>query len=242
MKRLTIGLVMLLLAAGCGDDSTSLITVTTTTEAAAPTSEVLTTTSSATATTQPAATATTQPITTTSTAAATTTAPPPSGCSTTGMVGVLPDEPDLPRYVDDMRWAIMSAAMECDIDTLAALGLPGNFTWSDNPNAADNPADHWRFMEDFGSMPLAGMVNLLSLPYGVTEQELIGVPLYVWPSIAVYDDWASVPETDRQAIVDLYGEGVLDEVEYLWEDGYYLGEYLAIDHNGDWLWYITRGN
>ena len=136
----------------------------------------------------------------------------------------------------------MSAAMECDIDTLAALGLAGEFRWSDNPNAADNPADHWRFMEDFGSMPLAGMVDLLSLPYGVTEHLLVGVPLYVWPSVAVYDAWASAPEADRQAIVDLYGEGVLDEIEYLWEDGYYLGSHLAIDHNGDWLWYITPGN
>ena len=242
MKRLTIGLAMLLLAAGCGDDDASLITVTTAAEATTPASEALTTTSSATATTQPASPATTQPITTTSTAAATTTAPPPSACSTTGMVGVLPDEPDLPRYVDDMRWAIMSAAMACDIDMLAALGLPGQFGWSYDPNAADDPADHWRFMEDFGSMPLAGMVDLLSLPYGVMEQVMTGVPLYVWPSVAVYDDWASVPEADRRALVDLYGEGILDEVEYLWEDTYYLGSYLAIDHNGDWLWYITPGN
>ncbi|MFH1331300.1 MAG: hypothetical protein ABIJ48_11685 [Actinomycetota bacterium] len=238
MRRLTVGLIMVLVATGCGDDAALRTTVTTVSEAPTPTSQAPTTTSSTTTTEA----TTTQPTTTTSAAATTTTAPPPSGCSTSGIVGVLPDEPDLPGAVDDMRWAIMSAAMECDINTLAALGLPGEFAWSYDPNAADDPADHWRFMEDFGSMPLAGMVELLSLPYGVTEQVLVGVPLYVWPSVAVYDDWASAPEADRQAIVDLYGESVLDEVEDLWEDGYYLGSHLAIDHNGDWQWYITPGN
>jgi hypothetical protein len=139
----------------------------------------------------------------------------------------------LPVAVDEMRTAIRDAAWACDFDALAALGLPGEFLWSLSPNAADNPADHWRFMEP-GAGALAGILHLFALPYGV--REIDGVDVYEWPSAAAYPDWSSVPESDRSVLAGVYSP---EDLERFALDDFYGGPQLGIDELGDWRWYLA---
>ena len=157
-------------------------------------------------------------------------------CSATALNIGLGGEPDLPTAVDEMRRAIKDAAWSCDVDQLAELGLPGEFEWSLNPNAADDPAEHWR-LDDVHASPLARIVELLALPSAV--KLIDGIEVYVWPSAAAYDDWASVPAADRAALAGIFHPEDLDRFE---ADAFYSGSSLGIDADGDWLWYLTAGN
>jgi len=207
MRRLAIGLAVLLLVSACSDDDAGL-TITTT---------IITTTP---ATTTPA---TTTPATTT---------PAMTECSAAGMDFYWSGDNIPPEPVDQMRRAIVAAAVACDIDALASLGLEGAFVWALNPNAAGHPADHWRFLEfEYRSDPLYQLVLLFTLPWGVIEGGTHDI--YVWPSAQAYDDWASVPEDERDAIAWFLGEEFLETIEL---ENYYLGPSIGIDASGDWLW------
>jgi hypothetical protein len=164
--------------------------------------------------------------------------PPTPRCSAGTLTADVPNVPGMPRPVDDMRRAIAAAAVACDIDGLADLGRPGDFWWSVDPNAAGDPADYWRFLEyELGAAPLAGLVGLLGLPYGVLDDH--GVLVFVWPSAAAYDDWASVPAADREALAALYSP---EDLEAFAAENLYLGSSLGIDENGDWRWFLVPGN
>ncbi len=159
-------------------------------------------------------------------------------CSAEHLTPDLPPVPGLPGPVDDMRRAVAAAAVACDIDALADLGRPGVFQWSIDPNAADDPAGYWRFLEfEFGAMPLAALVDLLRLPHGVLDDQ--GTLVFVWPSAAAYDDWASVPAADREVLAALYSP---EDLEAFAAENLYLGSSLGIDENGDWRWFLISGN
>ena len=142
------------------------------------------------------------------------------------------DDHGLPEPVDQMRRAIVAAAVACDLDALAALGLDGAFVWALDPNAANHPADYWRFLEfEYGSDALYELVLLFTFPWGVID---VGTyDIYVWPSAGAYDDWASVPEEERASIEWFLGEEYLEMIE---AENYYLGPSVGIDDSGDWLW------
>ena len=237
MRRFIIGLVLVLFTVSCGDDETGPNTSATVTTQAATTSQVL-------ATTTPTTTATTTPTTQAATTQAptTTTLPPlpPVECSAAGLAGGLANEPELPVVVDATRRAIFNTAVACDIEGLAAIAQPGGFIWNGAPTPGDDPTENFRSGEEhFGLMAI--MLNLFSAPYGAKNMD--GVTAYVWPAAAAYPDWASVPEFARQGLVDLYGEGILEEAaEYLWEEGYYQGSELVIDETGNWRVYWLAGN
>lgn len=225
VKRLTILIGFLLLVASCGDDEAG---VTTGPEATrAPTTSAPTTTAPATTTTSPATSTTISPTTT-----ALVTTQAVVTCSTEGMTVGLPDEPGLPVPVDAMRRAIAGAIVECDFDGLAALAQEGGFSW---------PDDLVGFFMDREWAAFPFMLEAFSLPYGV--KAIDGMPHYVWPSPAAFSDFASLPAADRQVLVDLYGEGVLEEAEeYFWDQGYYQASWLAIDETGNWRSFWLAGN
>lgn len=229
-----IGIFAVLLVVGsCGDDDPGSATVTT--QASPSTQAVATTQTSVTTATDtpamPAAPTTAAPVATTS---------PSLPCSAEGMAQDLRDEPELYVVVDATRRAIFHTAVACDFEGLAALAQPGGFVWMGAPTPGDDPTEYFRIQEENAGV-LALMLNLFSAPFGVAPID--GVNVYVWPSAAAYADWASVPEEARQGLVDLYGEGILQEAEeYLWDDGYYLGSRLEIDEAGGWRAYILAGN
>lgn len=246
MRHFTIGLVLLLFVVGCSDDI-SRLSVTTSSDAPTPTSETPVTTLGV-VTMAPAPTTTTTavpaPTTTTPTTAvpAPTTTTPTSECPTLITSFKLSDEPDLPIAVDAMRRAIVNTALVCDIEGLGELARLDGFVWMGTPPDEDpnDPTEYFRIMEGYGWF-LTDMLNLFGAPYGV--ENIDGDTVYVWPAAAAYPDWASVPEFARQGLVDLYGEGILEEAaEYLWEEGYYQGSELVIDEIGDWRWYWLAGN
>ena len=236
MKRLTVGLVILLLVGACSDDdagpTTTTVTPTTTVETTAitPTTATETPATTIATTTVPA---TTMPATTIpATSVPATTIPAITECSAAGMDFHWSEDHGLPEPVDQMRRAIVAAAVACDIEALAALGLDGAFVWALNPNAAEHPADYWRFLEyEYRSEPLYELVLLFTFPWGVVD---VGThDIYVWPSAEAYDDWKSVPEEERDAIVWFLGEEYLETIEL---ENYYLGPSVGIDDSGDWLW------
>lgn len=231
MRRLTVALVVLLLVAACSDDNAGLTTTTGTPATMVETTAIMTTS----ATDTPATTIATTTIATTTipaTTIATTTIPATTECSAAGMDFYWSDYPDMPEPVDQMRRAIVAAAVACDIDALAALGLDGAFVWALNPNAAEHPADYWRFLEyEYGSEPLYELVLLFTFSWGVIDAGTHDI--YVWPSAEAYDDWSSVPEDERDAIAWFLGEEFLEIIE---SENYYLGPSIGIDDSGDWLW------
>ena len=139
---------------------------------------------------------------------------------------------DLPEPVDQMRRAIVADAVACDIDALASLGLEGSFVWALDPNAADHPADYWRFLEfEYRSDALYELVLLFTFPVGVID---VGTyDIYVWPSAAAYDDWESVPLDERESIAWFLGEEYLEMIE---AENFYMGPSIGIDESGDWVW------
>ena len=170
------------------------------------------------------------PSTTTSEAATTTTAPTTTIPACPSIDATLPDEPGLPAGVDATRRAVFDTAHACDAAGLADLARGDGFEWLGTEDEVSE------YFEKLGDIAFSAIGDLLRAPYGTSTAD--GVTVYVWPSAAAFEDWASVPEPDRASLVAHYGEGLLDEVEYLWDGGYWQGPELAIDETGAWVWFL----
>jgi hypothetical protein len=215
--------IALLVATACVDDAIDLTSPTETSSSSPTTSGPAVTTAPSTTTAPAGTTATT---TTTTTLAET--------CSAAGMALTLPAEPGLPDPVAQMRVRVTDAALSCSFDRLAALGVEGGFSWSFNPDLEAGPAAFWREMETYGTMPMRRLLELFELPVGVMD--IAGTDVFMWPSVAAYDDWASAPEADREALRSLFTD---EDMELFAAENVYLGSRVAIDEDGDWLWYVA---
>jgi hypothetical protein len=101
-----------------------------------------------------------------------------------------------------------------------------------------DPAAYWREMEELGVEPLRRLVELLALPVG--SRQVDGGLVFSWPAVASFDDWESAPETDRQALQDLFTS---QDLERFAAENRYLGGSVVIDGNGEWLVYLPgEGN
>ena len=174
-------------------------------------------------------------MTTTTTAAPTTTTTVPApACSAAGTDFAFPDAPGIPGAVVEKRREIVVATLACDLGGLAALGVPGGFEFSINPNAGESAADYWAVLEDQGYAPLARLLEILALP--VAPADLGGSTVYVWPSVAAYGDWESAPVADRVALAALFTD---EDLERFADENFYLGSRVGIGEGGDWLWYVA---
>jgi hypothetical protein len=147
-----LGLLVALLAAGCGSGG----------ETAAP---PVTVTQTETVTT----TVTTPPATTTGAGAGGGT------CSASGLSADLPADPALPAAVSDLRTQIAAAATACDYDRLQALALAQDgFTYS--YGGETSAADYWAGAEERGE----GVLKILVESLGQAGHLYQGN--WVWPT------------------------------------------------------------
>lgn len=152
-------------------------------------------------------------------------------CSAQQLDADLEEQEGLPEPVARTRTAIAQAAVDCDYTRLAELAGE-DFSYSFG--ADGDPVGHWRRGEAGGAEPLRYLAELLDRPYG-TDQSPEGSQ-YVWPSAFAHDDWAAVPEEDREALKPLYDEE--DFADYA-QFGGYAGYRVGIDGEGSWLFFIA---
>ena len=161
------------------------------------------------------------------TAAATSTA-----CSAAGL-SASPQE-GLPPPVRATRDRIVAAATRCDLDELAEIALTGSSSFTYSFGGGDDPASYWQQEEEVGREPLRLLVQLLDRPYRQVPGD--GSPQFVWPSAFGYDDWASVPDVDRQALRPVYDDRDLEQFERF---GAYVGHRIGINRSGSWLFFVA---
>jgi hypothetical protein len=222
MRRALLAATVVIMLSSCGGGG-SVWTQAPAAESTAASITTGATTSSAPATSVTAA-STTEVSSTTTTAP-----PPPATCSAAGMAAP-PLSSDLPAAVRDKVAAIVSAAVACDYQSLAALADPEQFVFTIDPNADADPASYWAQQEQFGATPLGSLVDILWFSSLLADTSL--GPTYVWPAVAAYDNWFDAPESARLEMEGYYPQG---DIEAFQEEGY-LGIQVGITADGRWLW------
>lgn len=228
--------VALLVAAACGgdgDEPDTAVPTTTAPTTAAPTTAAPTTTAAPPETTAGEAT-TTASTTTTTTGGATTGIDPGATCSASDVGGEPNPQPELPDEVRQVRRDIFTAAVACDYDALARLAQTGDRPFTYSFGGGGDPAGHWRRLETEGNEPLRYLAEVLQRPYGRRTVE--GVVTYEWPSAFTFDDWADVPEADREALRPLYGD---EDFSFYEQFGGYIGYRVGITADGEWLFFVA---
>lgn len=152
-------------------------------------------------------------------------------CSASGIERPGP-QPELPDAVAETRAAILTAALACDIEGLAALTAP-SFTAS---FGGCEPVEIWTAgEEDFDDEPLRVLVELLRLR-PTMGSDGAGGNEYLWPPAFGYDTWEDVPEADRDPLRVLYDD---DAFEQFSDFGGYIGYRIGITEDGAWTVFVA---
>jgi hypothetical protein len=155
-------------------------------------------------------------------------------CDALGVDGQLVDQAGLPADVMRTRseiWGAAYAAVTFDWSRMADLvedGLSFSF------GADDDPIAFWQAIEAAGEDPMRILAELLTRPYGTIDGP-DGL-YYVWPAAFAYDDWASVPQSDRDALRPMYDEADFADFEAF---GSYIGYRVGIAADGTWRFFIA---
>lgn len=152
-------------------------------------------------------------------------------CSASGFERPGPQS-ELPAPVAEKREAILTAALACDIDALAALTGP-SFTAS---FGGGDPAEIWTAdEEEFDNEPMRALVEILRLA-PTTGDDGSGGIAYTWPPAFSYETWEEVPEPDREALRVLYDD---DDFEGFTQFGGYVGYRTSITEDGTWTAFVA---
>ena len=155
-----------------------------------------------------------------------------ASCSAAGLSARPQDA--LPAPVAATRRRIVEAATQCDLTALARLARAGSSQFTYSFGGGTDPASYWRQEEAAGREPLRLLVELLDRPY--RQVQVAGSSQLVWPSAFAYDDWASVPAEDREALRPVYDE---EDFAGFAEFGAYVGHRIGIAPDGDWLFFVA---
>lgn len=124
-----------------------------------------------------------------------------TSCSAATLSTDFPPPAGLPAPVAETRSEILQAAVNCDYEELAALGMEpdGAFQYSTEEESAGpdaKPAEFWAAQEEAGAEPMAHLIGILSgepVYQPVTEQEDPGSGseegYYNWPAAADPAGW-----------------------------------------------------
>jgi hypothetical protein len=129
----------------------------------------------------------------------------------------------LPEAVEEKRAAILAAAVEGDVDAVAALADPDEFAYSFGGDVEGGPAAYWRQLEASGEKPLEALAQILGMPY------TLATGIYVWPF--AYD---KTPDT----ITD-YERELLEPLETTFAGEGYLGWRAGIRPDGRWGFFVA---
>lgn len=228
---LTIATVSLLVAA-CSDDNgedTAANGQTSTSTTAETNDETSTSGTTSTSDETSSTTETTEP--TDSTDSTPTTSDDEATCSATGLERPEPQS-ELPTPVAETREAILTAALACDIEALAALTGP-SFTAG---FGGGEPTEIWTAdEEEFDNEPMRALVEILRLAPTTGPDGSDGIA-YIWPPAFSYETWEEVPEVDREALRALYDD---DDFEGFAQFGGYIGYRTAITEDGTWTAFVA---
>lgn len=142
---------------------------------------------------------------------------------------------DLPEAVAAKRDAIVAAAATGDLEAVAALTDPNNFTYSFGDG--EGALSYWQRMHDEeGVDPAALIVGVLGA--GCAHYEEGGDAFYVWPAAALID-YPDLTQEEIDALQAVY-DGDL-ESWYIegFDVGYYLGWRLYIETDGRWSSFVA---
>ncbi|MGI9597564.1 MAG: hypothetical protein ACR2QK_15475 [Acidimicrobiales bacterium] len=142
------------------------------------------------------------------------------------------DQGELPAPVAEKRDAILTAALACDLDALAALTGP-TFTAS---LGGGDPKQVWTAdEEEFGNEPMRALVEILRLTPTAGPDGGGGIA-YSWPPAFSYETWEEVPESDRDDLRVLYDD---DDFEGFAQFGGYVGYRTVIIEDGTWTAFVA---
>lgn len=143
-------------------------------------------------------------------------------------------QPALPARVSAMRMAMVDAARKCHYEALARLALEGNTVFTYSFGEEDQPAAFWKAAESGGRPVMRSLVEVLDAPFATRTVE--GTTQYLWPSAYGFERWQDVPEADREALRQLYGD---EDLRRFAQFGTYTGHRVGITENGDWIFFVA---
>lgn len=169
------------------------------------------------------------PMTTPTTDATTLSTVSDTECSARGVP--LPTKPEaLPAAVANTREAIITAAVACDLPALESLA-GDTFNTSFGGGGAENLG----LWEDQGDQPLATLLHLFDMKYGIVELE-DGREIYVWPAAATYESWSEITDEEIDELSRIHSGEELDQISAY---GAYIGWRTGIDQDGNWLFFVA---
>lgn len=135
---------------------------------------------------------------------------------------------DLPAAVAETRAAILQAAANGDLDALAALADPSEFSYSFGDDG--DPAAYWRDRVAAGEDVLGILRRLLEADAAVIPGE-DGPDIFHWPA-GTERAYESLSSAELVALTEVVGQQAMDA----WaESGSYLGHRVGIRADGRWL-------
>lgn len=165
--------------------------------------------------------------------------PATTSCSAAARAPALEPQPGLPGPVASTRQAIVNRAVACDYEGLAALALRTERPFTYSFGGRGEPAEFWQQAEAEGDPVLGALVEVLSLPHATrtvddgADQQTIQ---YVWPAAFGYEDWAAVPEQDREDLLGLYDA---EDLARFAQFGAYVGHRVGITSAGEWIFFVA---
>lgn len=141
---------------------------------------------------------------------------------------------ELPEPVAAKRDAIAIAADIGDLEGLAALTDPNDFTYSFGDG--EGALSYWLRMRDEGVDPSELIEGVLRA--GCAKYDEGGDTFYVWPAAALID-YPDLTQAEIDALQAVYGGDLESWYVEGTDVGYYLGWRLYIESDGRWTSFVA---
>lgn len=170
-------------------------------------------------------------------------------CSAADLPATIAPQPELPEAVAALRERLAALAVACDVEELARLVDPEQFTFSFG--ATDDPADFWRRAESDAAAstpgPMESLRRILEAPPGRMETESAGsAELWVWPRLHLLDPAQTPAEQLDDAVSEVVSTGLYnrEELEAVIEGGSgYLGYRVIVQvaepGEAEWIVFVA---
>lgn len=179
------------------------------------------------------------PVTTTepsprATAGSPSPAPAEGECSADGVAVPATPFGDAPFPVQETHARLVELAAACDFDGLAELASRSDaFTFTFG--AEDDPADHWRALDEEEEV-IAALLKILGMSHDVQTDTGGGEPIYVWPGAFLGEPDGGPTEAEWDEVRAIYSDG---EIEQMKRFGSYIGYRVGITESGDWIFFVA---
>lgn len=156
--------------------------------------------------------------------------PPTAACSAAEVGSELPDQPELPEPVVELRKDIDAAAEACDYNRLETLARAGDGQFTASFGGAGSPAQFWRQEEAAGREPIRMLRMVLRLQPASSGDQV------AWPAAFARDSWDEITAEEREELRSLYDERDMRSFEQF---GAYAGHRVVVTAEGDWQAFVA---